>query len=71
MYQSDILYTLRLQNVGAARVAQWFSAAFSPEPDPRDLGSSPTLGSLHASLLLSLPVSASVSVSLSLCVSHE
>ena len=31
----------------AAGVAQRFSATFSPGPDPRDLGSSPTLGSLH------------------------
>ena len=31
----------------AAWVAQRFSAAFSPGYDPRDLGSSPTLGSLH------------------------
>ena len=30
-----------------ARVAQWFSTAFSPGPDPGDLGSSPTSSSLH------------------------
>ena len=31
----------------AALVAQRFSTAFGPEPDPGDLASSPTLGSLH------------------------
>uniref|UniRef100_A0A8C0SI00 L-lactate dehydrogenase B chain n=2 Tax=Canis lupus familiaris TaxID=9615 RepID=A0A8C0SI00_CANLF len=34
-------------NIGAALVAQRFSAAFSPGPDPGDLGSSPMSGSLH------------------------
>ena len=33
----------------AARVAQQFSAAFGPGPDPRDLGSSPTLSLIHIS----------------------
>ena len=44
---------------GAALVAQQFSAAFSPGPDPGDLGSSPTSGFLHGacfSLCLSLSV---------------
>ncbi len=35
------------KSLGAARVAQRFSAAFSPGPDPGDQGSSPTSGSLH------------------------
>ncbi|CAD7685708.1 unnamed protein product [Nyctereutes procyonoides] len=50
----------------AARVAQWFSAAFSPGHDPGDLGSSPTSGSLRGvcfSLCLCL------CLSLSLCLS--
>ena len=53
-----------------AQVAQQFSAACSPGPDPGDLGSSPTLGSLHGAcfLLLPLPVSLPLSLSLSLCV---
>ena len=38
----------------AARVAQRFSAAFSPGRDPGVPGSSPTSGSLHWSLLLPL-----------------
>ena len=48
---------LRRWYVGAAPVAQWFSAAFSPGCDPGDPGSSPTSGSLHGacfSLCLSL-----------------
>ena len=48
----------------AALVAQWFSATFGPECDLGDLGSSPTLGSLHGAC-------ACVSASLSVCVSHE
>lgn len=38
----------------AVRVAQWFSATFSPGPDPGDLGSSPMSGSLCLSLSLSV-----------------
>ena len=56
------------EGLGAARVAQWFSTAFNPGPDPGDLGSSPTSGSLHGacfSLCLCL------CLSLSVCVSHE
>ncbi|CAD7666911.1 unnamed protein product [Nyctereutes procyonoides] len=30
--------------LGAEQVAQWFTVAFSPGPDPADPGSSPTLG---------------------------
>ena len=44
----------------AARVAQWFSTAFSPGPDAGDLESSSTSGSLHGacfSLCLCLSVS--------------
>ena len=49
---------------GAARVAQRFSAAFSPGCGPGDLGSSPTSGSLHGME----PASASAYVYTSLCV---
>ena len=52
------------QSIWAARVAQRFSSAFSPGPDPGDLGSSPTSGSLHGacfSLCLCLCLSLSVS----------
>ena len=51
---------------GAARVAQWFSTAFGPEPDPGNPGSSPVSGSLHEacfSLCLCL------CLSLALCLS--
>ena len=44
----------------AARVGQRFGAVFSPGHDPRDLGLSPVLGSLHGacfSLGLCLSVS--------------
>ena len=51
--------------VWAAQVAQRFSTTFSPGPDPGDLGSSPTSGSLHR-VCFSF---ACVSASLSLCVS--
>ena len=37
----------RIEQIRAAWVAQQFSAAFSPGCDPGDLGSSPTLSSLH------------------------
>ena len=33
--------------IGVAWVAQQFSTAFGPGPDPGDLGSSPMSGSLH------------------------
>ena len=59
---------LKLTPQRAARVAQRFSAAFSPGPDPGDLGSSPTSGSLHGacfSLCLCLCLSLSLSLSLS------
>ena len=49
----------------AAWVPQRFSAAFSPEPDPRDPESQVRLPAW--SLLLPLPVS----LPLSLCVSHK
>ena len=55
--------------LGAALVAQQFSAAFSPGCDPGDPGSSPTSGSLHAacfSLCLCLCLSLFLSVCLSL-----
>ena len=55
--------------MGAARVAQRFSAAFSPRCDPGDQGSSPMSGSLHGACF-SLCLCC-VSASLSLCVSHE
>ena len=61
-------YTIRRQENWAARVAQWFSAAFSPGPDPGDPGSSAKSGSLHGacfSLCLCL------CLSLCLCVSCE
>ena len=57
----------RSPSLGAARVAQWFSAAFSPGPDPGDPGSSPMLGVW--SLLFSLPVSLPLCVCV--CISHE
>ena len=51
---------------GAARVAQWFSAAFSPGHNSGVPGSSPVSGSLHgASFSLCLCLCPSV------CVSHE
>ena len=34
----------RKSHFGVARVAKWFSTAFSPGHDPGDLGSSPTSG---------------------------
>ena len=49
----------------ATQVAQRFSAAFSPKPDPGGLGLSPTLGSLHGACF-SLYLSHSLSLSLSL-----
>ena len=61
----DICSTLFIKNKGrAARVAQRFSAAFSPGCDPGVLRSSPTGGSLHGACLslclhLSLPLSVS------------
>ena len=44
----DSVYIL---NCWTSRVAQRFSTAFSPGPDPGDLGSCPTLGSLHGACL--------------------
>ena len=56
------VYIQKIQNIGsAARVAQQFSAAFSPGPEPGDLGSSPTSGSLNG---------ASFSLCLFLCLSR-
>ena len=55
----------KIPSLKAAWVAQQFSAAFSPGPDPRNLGSSPTSGSLHGacfSLCLHLCLSLSVSL---------
>ena len=52
--------------LGAALVVQWFSAACSRGCDPGDPGLSPMSGSLHGAC-----VSAPLSLSLSLCVSHE
>ena len=46
-------------------MAQWFSATFSLGPDPGDLGSNPTSGSLHEACF-SLCVSVSVSLSVSI-----
>ena len=45
----DVCYNLLLLKhpQGAAQVAQWFSAAFSPGPDLGDPRSSPASGSLH------------------------
>ena len=62
----NVTFTKRLSR--AAQVAQRFSTACSPGPDPGDLGLIPTLGFLHGAcfslcLLLCL--------SLSLCISHE
>ena len=58
---------LKLCVPGAAQVAQWFTTAFSPGPDPGNPGTSPMLGSLHGACF-SLCL---VSLSLSLSVSHE
>ena len=44
----------------AAQVAQQFSAALGPGPDPGDLGSSPTSGFLLLPLSVSLPLSRSL-----------
>ena len=55
-------------------MAQQFSAAFSPGPDPGDPGSSPTSGSRcmePASVSACVSASLSLSLSLSLCASHE
>ena len=52
--------------MGAAQVAQRFSATFGPGHDLGDLGSSPTSGSLHEacfSLCLCLCLSLSLSLS--------
>ena len=50
----------------AAQVAQWFSAAFSPGPDPGVLGLSPASGSLHEACF-----SLCLCFCLSLSVYHE
>ena len=58
----------KIRQGGAARVAQQFSAPFSPGCDPGDPGSSPMSGSLHGacfSLCLCLCLCVCV------CVSHE
>ena len=49
-------------------VAQRFSTAFSPGPDPGVLGSSSTSGSLHGACF---SFCLCLCLSLSLCVSHE
>ena len=51
-------FLLEMSMMGAAPVAQRFSAAFGPGPDPGDPGSSPTLGSLHGACF---PLCASLS----------
>ena len=50
----------------AAQMAHWFSAAFSPGHDPGNLGSESHVGLPVWSLLLLLPVSLPLSLSLSL-----
>ena len=64
---SSVFWFLNHQ-IWAAQVAQQFSAAFSPGPDPRNPGSSPTWGSLHG-VCFSLCLCLCLSVSLSLCLS--
>ena len=54
------------QLIRGAWVAQQFSAALSPGPDPGNLGSSPTSGSLHGA---GFPLGLCLCLSLSLCVS--
>ena len=56
----------QINKIRAARVAQGFSTTFGPGRGPRDLGLSPTSGSLHGACF-----SLSVSLPLSVCVSHE
>ena len=63
--QNKKLFVSKASDLGAARVAQWFSATFSPGCDPGDLELSIRLPAW--SLLLPLPLS----LSLSLSVSHE
>ena len=70
-YILKVSESVRKEKCRAARVAQRFSAAFSPGPDPRDLGSSPTSGSLQGacfSLCLCLCLSLSLSLSLSVTI---
>ena len=55
---------IKVQELGAPRVAQQFSADFSPGPDPGVPGSSPTSGSLHGACF-----SLCLCICLSLCVS--
>ena len=55
---------VKITQLGAARVAQPFSAACSPGRDPGDPGSSSPLGLPAWSLLLPLPVSLPLSMSL-------
>ena len=52
-------------------VAQRFSTAFSPGPDPGDPGSSPTSGSLHGACFSLSCVSASLSLSLSVSLMNK
>ena len=55
-----LMHTTRMKSLcRAARVAQWFSTAFSPGHDPGDLGSSPTSGSLHGDFILVVCISTS------------
>ena len=56
------------KRVRAARVAQRFSAAFSPGRDPGDSGLSPTSGSLHGACF-SLCLCLCLSLTFALCVS--
>ena len=60
-----------MKGARAAPVAQRFSAACSLGRDPGDVGSSPTSGSCMEPVSHSACVSASLSLSLSLCVFHE
>ena len=54
-----------IKDVRAARVAQWFSATFSPGQDPRDLDRVPRQAPCMG------PASPSAYVSATLSISHE
>ena len=59
-------FEIGMFELGAALVAQWFSAAFRPGRDPGDLGLGPAWGSLRGtcfSLCLDLCFSLSLSLS--------
>ena len=66
VYFNDKMKQSAQKHLGAARVAQWFNANFGPGPDPGDLGSSPTLGSLHGACF---SFCLCLCLSLSLCLS--